>query len=278
MTPQLLIAGHLVKDTTRDGWHPGGGALYAAAQAFRLGIDTAVVTACDSDIDPMALVPGVQWHIVRLERSIEFENTYADGRRTQRVLASGRQIGLADVPEAWLDAPSVLLTPVFHDVEPALPSQLVKQGTSVAIAAQGWLRRLEGERVTPSEVEPAPEWLRGDVVFVSEEDVTNPEAVQQWRERVAVVVLTRGRSGATVWAAGARHDVAPAPGCERDPTGAGDVFASAYLVRYAETGDALQSAHFAAAAAAVSVEGHGIESVATREQIEARLAASEAQL
>jgi sugar/nucleoside kinase (ribokinase family) len=130
--------------------------------------------------------------------------------------------------------------------------------------------------VLPGVVEPAPEWLHGDIVFLSEEDVTEPEMAVQWRERVPTVVLTRGRDGYTVWDALGRHDIAPAPGCERDPTGAGDVFATAYLVRYGETGDVLESARFGAAAAAVSVEGIGIESVATREQIEARLSAAEA--
>ena len=46
MTPQLLIVGHIVKDINKAGWQAGGGALYAAAQAAKLDIEAAVVTAC----------------------------------------------------------------------------------------------------------------------------------------------------------------------------------------------------------------------------------------
>jgi hypothetical protein len=274
MSPQLLIAGHIVKDVTPTEWHPGGGALYAAAQAACLGVETAVVTACDADIDPSELVPGVEWRVHRLDRAIEFENTYIGGRRTQRVTSSGEPIGLDDIPDTWRTPPLVLLTPVFHDVAPELPGQLVRQGTILGLGAQGWLRRLEGDHVVPGVVEAAPDWLCGDVVFLSEEDVDEPESAERWRDRVPTVVLTRGRDGYTVWDGMGRHDIAPVAGCELDPTGAGDVFATAYLVRFGETSDVLESARFAAAAAAVSVEGVGIASVAKREQIEARLQAS----
>jgi sugar/nucleoside kinase (ribokinase family) len=109
-------------------------------------------------------------------------------------------------------------------------------------------------------------------VFLSEEDVLDPEAAAAWQARVPVVVLTRGRGGCTVWDDGGRHDLPPVLACEVDPTGAGDVFATAYLVRFGEIGDAITAARFAAAAAALAVEGKGIASVGDRTQIEARLA------
>jgi len=56
---------------------------------------------------------------------------------------------------------------------------------------------------------------------------------------------------------------------EVDATGAGDVFAAAYMVRIHETGDALSAARFASAAAALSIRGEGIAAIAGRDQIEA---------
>jgi sugar/nucleoside kinase (ribokinase family) len=275
MSLQLLIVGHIVKDVRPHGWTPGGGALYAAAQAARLNIETAVVTACSRDIRPAALVPAVEWCVRYLDDAIEFENTYSDGARTQRVLSQADPIRLADIPEQCRAAPLVLLTPVMHDVDTALPSALAGQDRILGLGAQGWLRRLDGDRVIPGSVEEDPPWLRGDAVFLSEEDVTDADGVAAWRRRVPVVVLTRGGAGYTVWDAAGRHDIAPVPACEKDPTGAGDVFATAYLVRYHESGDTLAAARFAAAAAAVSVEGAGIEAVADRAQIEARLRMAE---
>ena len=271
MSLQALIVGHIVKDIRADGWAPGGGALYAAAQASKLGVEAAVVTACDGDIEPADLVPGVEWHVLRVDQAITFENAYTGGVRTQRVLSTADAIRLRDVPEAWRWAPVVLLTPVLHDIDPAMPAALASPDTLLGVGAQGWLRRLDGDRVLPGAFDSEPPWLRGDAVFVSEEDLVDAEAVEAWRRRVTTVVLTRGRTGYTFWDRAGRHDLSAVPACERDPTGAGDVFATAYLVRYSETHDALASARFAAAAASISVEGAGVDSVGGREQIEARL-------
>jgi sugar/nucleoside kinase (ribokinase family) len=58
---------------------------------------------------------------------------------------------------------------------------------------------------------------------------------------------------------------------EVDPTGAGDVFAAAFLIRLHETGNNFEAARFASAAAALSLGGSGISAIAGRAQIEAFL-------
>ncbi len=271
MSHDILIAGHIVKDLLPGGWRAGGGALYASAQARALGLSTGVVTACGSDIEPTFELSGVEWHVVLSPETTTFENTYVDGVRTQRLPAHGRELTLEDIPTAWFDAAIVLLTPVFHDVAPSLPRQLVQPGRIVGLGAQGWLRRLDGDRVLSGVVEPRPEWLYGDVVFVSDEDVSDPEAVSVWREQVPVVVLTLGRRGCIVWDHSGRHELPALYSQEVGPTGAGDVFAAAFLVRYHETHDALTSARFAAAAAALKVRSAGLQGIAGRAQIEALL-------
>ncbi len=233
MSPKFLIAGHIVKDVTKDGWRPGGGVLYAAAQASKLGLEVAVMTACAEDIDPPSLLPDVAWMVQASEVTTTFENSYQDGRRRQRLLARGRQLDFAALPE-------------------------------------GWLRELDGSRVRAAGFETSPAYLGGEVVFVSDEDVQEAESVAVWREHVPVVALTRGRGGCTVWDTAGRHDISASEAREEDPTGAGDVFAAAFLVRLEETRDAVGAARFATAAGTLSVRG-GFESVASREEIEALL-------
>jgi 1D-myo-inositol 3-kinase len=271
MTPELLIAGHIVKDVTADGWRPGGGVLYAASQASRLGLEVAAVTACASDIDPKLLLHGVAWQIQPSETTTTFQNVYDDGHRHQRLLARGAAIDFDALPKGWNTAPVILLTPLFHEIQPSAVARFITNGALVGIAAQGWLRALDGDRVRPVAIEGAPAWLTGDVVFVSEEDVTDPESVAAWQTRVPVVALTRGRGGCTVWDAAGRHDLSAAPVREADSTGAGDVFAAAFLVRYREMQDVLEAARFAVAAGALSVCGEGYEAVAGRDEIEALL-------
>jgi sugar/nucleoside kinase (ribokinase family) len=61
------------------------------------------------------------------------------------------------------------------------------------------------------------------------------------------------------------------PAGEVDATGAGDVFAAAYLVRLHETDDPLSAGLFASCAASISIEAPGLEGIPTRLQVEERL-------
>ncbi|MCK9521175.1 MAG: PfkB family carbohydrate kinase, partial [Dehalococcoidia bacterium] len=56
-----------------------------------------------------------------------------------------------------------------------------------------------------------------------------------------------------------------------EPTGAGDCFATAFTVRFAETGDIDEASRFALAAGALAVEAHGLAAIPSRAAIEARL-------
>ena len=56
-----------------------------------------------------------------------------------------------------------------------------------------------------------------------------------------------------------------------DPTGAGDVFATSFLVRYHETGNPLEAAAFAACAASCAVEGLGTSSLGDRQEVTRRM-------
>jgi 1D-myo-inositol 3-kinase len=268
VTPDILVAGHIVRDILPDGWRLGGGAYYASCQAAALGLRVGAVTACSTDFE-LPRLRRVMWHVVASSETTTFENTYTRGVRRQRVRAVGPALKLADIPEQWQDAPVVLLTPVFHDLDPHLPKLLGHGSRLLGIGAQGWLRRREGETVHPGVVERRPAWLAGDVVFVSEEDVTEPEAVEVWQKNVPLVVLTRGGSGCTIWDASGRQDFAPVSIEEVDPTGAGDVFAVAFLHKYRKDGRVGEAARFAAAAAALAIRGKGAEGVAATREIEA---------
>jgi sugar/nucleoside kinase (ribokinase family) len=269
MTPDVLLVGHITKDLTNDGWRPGGSVLYAAAQCRRLGLNVAAVTACGPEIEPQALMPDVQWHVVRDTTSTTFENRYADGRRTQQLIDRARQLELDDIPEGWQAAPIVLLMPVFHDVDPDIVSAFACSATLLGASVQGWLRQLDITMVQPAQDRPsARAWQGTDVVFVSDEDVQDAESVEQWSRYIPTIALTRGTQGTTLWHEGTRHDLPALPVNEVDPTGAGDVFAAAFMVRLQQAGNAVEAARFASAAAALAVQGRGTEAIGDRDAIE----------
>ncbi len=269
MTPDVLIVGHVAKDITDDGWRAGGSVLYAATQCRRLGLNTAVVTVCSPDVEPEALVPDVSWHVLRDEASTTFENRYVGGQRSQRVLDQARAIQIDDIPGSWQGAPVVLLMPIFHDVALDVVSAFSCSATLLGASVQGWLRQLDITRVIPPEVTPSARvWQGTDVVVASEEDLRDPDTAVQWSKYVPTVVLTRAEQGTTVWQDGHRSDLPALKVDAIDPTGAGDIFTAAFMVRLNETGDSVAAARFASAAAALAVQGWGIEAVGDRDEIE----------
>jgi sugar/nucleoside kinase (ribokinase family) len=91
-------------------------------------------------------------------------------------------------------------------------------------------------------------------------------------------VVTHGPRGATVYHGGEVRHLPTRPAHEVDPTGAGDVFAAAFLVRLHEillergVEDPWEAAHFANVVASFSVEGIGYSAIPQRAQVEAYLA------
>jgi sugar/nucleoside kinase (ribokinase family) len=67
------------------------------------------------------------------------------------------------------------------------------------------------------------------------------------------------------------YDVPSLPRPEVDPTGAGDVFAAALLMRYQETSDLLDAAAFACCAASCVVEAVGPTGLGDRYEVVRRL-------
>ena len=269
--PDLLAIGHVAKDLGPRGYTLGGTVTYAAATATGLGLSTAIVTSCGADLDPVTALPGVNVHVKSAARTTTFTNVYDRGARSQRVSHVAEPIKLSDVPPAWRRVPLVLLGPLVGEISQGLVAGF--RDSLVVGSLQGWLRSLDSEgRVS------AGRWDAGEVLpfldaaVVSSEDAADDGQIDRWKEMVPVLIVTLGRDGSRVHSGGRWHEVdAYAVEVERDPTGAGDVFAAAYLIRYATTRDPIESARFASSAASFSVEGVGVDSVPTLAQVEDRL-------
>jgi len=270
--PDFLVIGHVVKDLVPGGWRLGGTATYAAVQATRLGLRAAVVTSAPGRMDLAALLPGVQVHRVPSRRATTFRNRYHSGHRTQSVLAQARALDLSDVPDAWLATPIVLLGPVCGEVLPEAASLFPER--LVGVSAQGWLRRVDTQqRVTACPWPDSASWRHGTAVFGSDEDAPGDATLaDRWAFVFPVVVYTESFRGARMHLAGRWRQIGAFPAHEVDLTGAGDIFATAFLARLSETDDPALAARFAAAAASISVSGEGTTAIANRQQIEERMA------
>lgn len=269
-TIDFLVVGHITRDLVEEGWRCGGAALYASATADKLGLRAAILTRAASDEDLRDVPTSVTVYRLPSRATTEFRNIYEGPHRTQQMTAKGADIGPEDVPAKVTGSRTVLLGPVIGEIDPVVRSRFSGR---VAVGAQGWLRTATGRNVryAPWRADKA---LRGtEAVFASTEDAPAsemPALVFRWRGAVPIVIVTEGPRGGTLYLTDSETAIPRFPAREVDPTGAGDVFAAAFLARYVETSDPYEAAEFAAAAAACSVEGTGISAIPDRDMIAAR--------
>jgi sugar/nucleoside kinase (ribokinase family) len=275
-TPDYLVIGHVTKDLTPDGGYVIGGTVsFCSLTAQRLGKRAAVLTRCERlpDLRESLESQGVALHRVPADATTTFENIYRGGMRRQRIGPVAPPIPADAVPSAWRDAAVVHLGPVSQEV-PAEIAESFPAATTIGVTPQGWLREWDES----GHVRPAP-WhnaaavlARADAMIFSAEDVGGDEAlVAYYCDMAKLAVVTDHHNGCTVWEGGRREHFPAFEVDEVDPTGAGDVFATAFLLRYGDTQDAADAARFANCAASFVVEGRGISVLPTPEQVAQRL-------
>ena len=270
MAPDFLAIGHVTKDLTPEGHLIGGAVTYSALTAQALGLDAAVVTSCGPDVDPASAMPGITVHVVPSAETTTFINTYRDGRRRQVLKGVGGKIRGSDVPATWRGAPLVLLGPLAQELDESILGSL--DGDAVAASIQGWLRRWdESGEVSPTRWEGAALLPQVSVAIFSDDDSPSEQQISQWAGLCPTVIHTHGGDGCSVHTDGAWRHVPAFPVNEVDPTGAGDVFATAFLIRFRESNDLLDAVMFASCAASFCVEAEGVKGIPTRGQIEERL-------
>ncbi len=212
-----------------------------------------------------------------------FINQYdEDGHRTQLLLAEGNPLSLFDITSAVeVSQPDALfVAPAVHEVADVPLTPL-----PVFLTLQGYFRITDANH----RVYPDPNaWARiervvrpGNHTFWSVEDAGERNHARQIAENLThagvFTAVTADEQGAWFPRHNSRdgecplkwRDAIPAKNLI-DPTGAGDAFATAYCVRFLETGDENEAERFALAAGSLAVERTGILAVPGRAAIETR--------
>ena len=249
-----LVIGHVTHDLTPEGPVVGGTVAYAGAAARALGCRVAALTSAADDLDPAQALPWLAVHRVPALDTTTFRNKYNGSRRRQHLYKVAARLSPSHLPDGWERTPIVHLGPVAGEV--ATEFIQVFSQSMIGVTPQGWLRgaRPTGE-VYAREWDEAPEVLPlAAAVILSEEDVPDVSLVHDYRRLARLLVLTRSAEGATVFFDGEeRHFAAPTvEAC--DETGAGDIFAAAFLFRLYQTrGNPWEAARFANEVAASAV-------------------------
>ncbi len=287
MTINFLTIGHVTHDLTPDGFRLGGTVSFSAVTAQRLGWRPGVLTRGTLDGFrpepwpgnagnvtglPGTPLEGTEIHLLPSAVTTTFTNIYHAGQRTQVVTAVADPISPEHLPQAWTQASVVLLGPLVREVPSSWMT--IFPNALLGITPQGWMRTWDAAgHVRPTRWENGVEFLaRADAVILSREDVGGDEAyIAELAHQGRLLVVTDGWHGATVYQHGSRMRIPPRATVEVEPTGAGDVFATAFLIRLAETRDPFIAARFANVVASMSVEAPGMDAIPHRAQVDAWL-------
>ena len=269
-TPEFVVIGHVCQDILPTGDRALGGSVsYAAMTAHRLGYRVGIVTSTGPDLDAAQAFPYAEVISQPSAATTVFENIYSNGQRKQILHQRADAITCQQIPPAWQRAPMVYLGTIAQEIDPSV-FHFFSAGVLIGVMPQGFFRQWDGQgRVSFVAWEPPQEVLqRIDLLVISELDVLDPERLaHDWGRFADIVVITRAERGATVYCEGGACHYPARPAEQIDPTGAGDVFTAAFLIRLAETGDPCQAASFANVVASFSIEKPGVAGIPSRRKV-----------
>ena len=270
MRPEYLLIGHATADITPSARLLGGTVSYAARTASAFDLSVKLLTsvaqgeALINELDPYV----TERVILPAAETSTFENIYSPQGRTQYIRGVAAPIAAADIPAGWQHAPLVHIAPLTGEVDPqivhAFPDSLV------LLTAQGWFRQWDADgRVRFKRWYDAEVLREIDIVVFSIEDIAeSPDLEALMAEQVQCLVVTKGGEGGTYYWQGQtyHYDTLDVP--QVDPTGAGDVFAAAFLASmFLFDRDIHRAIRLAARLAANSVTRVGLQGTPTPTEV-----------
>jgi sugar/nucleoside kinase (ribokinase family) len=291
--PEVVIVGAATRDLNDEaprGWLLGGGVTYGALALARLGVRTGVLLGLDDEArtaGELELIRDAGAEIVEvpLRKGPVFRNTETLAGRIQMCEGPSDPVPVAALPARWRDVRAWVLAPVASEITDEWAAA-PPVDACVAFAWQGTLRHLQaGVRVRPLEPGPSALVRRADILSVSRHDLPGDLPLRDiglWLPSSAELLLTAGLLGGLLVRFHEHRIVevraypsVPSP-IEIDATGAGDtMLAGLVAARVAAGPEGRQlgrDLHLGALAASLLVEGPGMDSVPTVDQLKGRLA------
>jgi hypothetical protein len=203
-----------------------------------------------------------------------FVNDYSSGKRVQTIESVADKLTYDQILPEWRNPPVVHLGPLCQELDTAIVDRFPR--SLIGVTPQGWLRGWGDDGVVhPVEWADAARVLRkANVVVISEHDVADVLEIREWANRARMLVVTMGERGCDVYRQGGGepfHSPAFKSGSESDPTGAGDVFAAAFLWHlHKSAGDWKTAADWGNCVASFAVEKRGVAGVPKLAEVEKR--------
>ena len=269
-----LLLGHITVDRLDERRVVlGGTATYAALTARNVGARVGVHTSSAYEPGLIDTLKGVLVARIPAEYTTCFVNEYHNGQRQQTIESVAEKLTYEQILPEWRNPPVVHLGPLCQELDASLVARFPR--SLVGVTPQGWMREWD----TSGRVRAAP-WAdaervlaRADVVVISQHDVADRAVIDEWARKARMLVVTLGDQGCDVYRQGEPpyHSPAFESAAEVDPTGAGDVFAAAFLWHLHQSrGDWRTAADWANCVASFVVEKRGVAGVPKLADVEKR--------
>lgn len=268
--PDYLLIGHIAHDVTPRGPQLGGTVSYGAHTAAAFGLKVAVLTSTGPNEPLLDKLPAnAVVHSIPAAHTTMFENRYEGSTRTQFMYHRALTLTPEMLPDAWRKASLVHFAPIAYEVDPAFVSAF--DNARICVTPQGWMREREADgRVRTVHWPDAARVLPfSSATVMSEEDIRHDPGLEHVFARLApLLIVTRAERGGTVYQRGQRAQFdAHLVDTQIDPTGAGDVFATALHIALAELGDLDRALSVATYVAGTSVTRSGFEGAPTPQEV-----------
>jgi len=256
-----------------------GGGTYSSIAAMKLGYDSAVMTKGNDELKKWLKKleeMGIRVFLEKDAETLTVINEYdaSTKMKRQKLIAKTGKISW-DIDEKF---DIVHVNPLLNEIDEDMIHRAKKQCKILSLDAQGMVREAAGDIVKKRFCESREEWLNdADVLHVGEEEAKfvskakSPEDICRDLQSLGpkIVLLTFGEKGSII--CGENIEKIPAFKVKAaDPIGAGDVYSTAFVAKYFETGNERESGIFASAAASFVVEEFGYKNIQPREKVEER--------
>jgi len=270
------IAIGTIKTLSKEEVDFGGGA-YSCIAAKKLGWSSTILTRGNDKLKPWIKKLediGVKVLLQQDKSNTSFYNDYTSGARAQKLLGKTSKINF-DLNDKF---DVIHINPLFKEVDMQLIEKAKKACKLLSLDVQGLVREEKDGFVFGKFLENRNEWLRNvDILKVGEEEAKFVSEEKDYESICRdfqclgpkIVALTLGERGSIVLAKEFYH-IPAFPTNVIDPTGAGDVYAVAFLISYFETNDVKEAGFFASAAASFVIEDFGPKNIQTKEKVEER--------
>lgn len=234
----LLIGNHTGDENIveRKKYKTAGGAVYFAGKTFEnLGAKSVIISP-------------------KFDKPLIFKNIYINGKRKQKVENYRQYLKydwLANLKQFPTKADIVMIAPVINNITPEhiIKIKAMYIDSFFCLLPQGLFRKIaDNGSVSTSDWNGGDEIISCfDFICFSEEDIPAGEKkAAEWSKQGPLVIVTRAEKGASLYKGGKRSDTpAFSPQKFADPTGAGDIFAAAFVFHFLQTKDITDSVAFA---------------------------------